>query len=142
MEARMTNFSELSSVWQHLHALAPEAFAPIANHDDLRRATAFLISLDHEIGEVPGHALASLANTVMQQIMVYEAEHFPIGDADGAAMLAFYLDCRGLTQQQVARATGISQGILSRLLNRKRQFTADHARTLGAFFKVGPGMFL
>jgi len=138
----MTNFSELSTAWEHLHALAPEVFTPLANDDDLKRATAFLKSLDREIGEAPGHPLAALADAMMTHIQAYEGERFPIPEVDGAAMLAFYLDQQGMTQEDVSRGSGISQGILSRLLNRKRPFTAHHARLLGTFFKVAPGVFL
>lgn len=138
----MTNFSELSRTWQQLHALAPEAFSPVENAEDLARATAFLKSLDREIGEIPGHPLADLANTVMHRILAYEAQHSPIPDADGPMMLAFYLEQKELTQQQVAEATGINQSTISQLLRRKREFTADHARALGKFFGVEAGMFL
>jgi HTH-type transcriptional regulator / antitoxin HigA len=138
----MTNFSELSATWQQLHSLAPEAFAPIQDDHDLLRATTFLRALDTEMGETPGHPLASLADAVMHQVTAYEAEHFPVPDADAAAMLAFYLGQRAMTQQELARATGISQGILSRLLNRRRAFTVEHARTLGAHFGVSPGNFI
>ncbi|GAA5514192.1 hypothetical protein Dcar01_02946 [Deinococcus carri] len=138
----MTNFSELSRTWQHLHALAPEAFAPIESGDDLARATIFLKALDAEIGETPGHPLADLADTLMHRIMAYEAEHFPVPKADGPAMLAFYLEQNNLTQQQLAEATGIQQSTLSQLLHRKRALTADHARALGRYFGVEAGLFL
>ncbi len=138
----MTNFTELSTAWQHLYTLAPEAFEPIQDEEALKRATAFLKSLDVEIGERRGHPLASLADAVMHQVMAYEEEHYPIPDADPAGMLAFYLEQRQVKQEEVAAGTGITQSVLSRLLNRKRPFTADHARSLGAFFKTDPSVFL
>jgi HTH-type transcriptional regulator/antitoxin HigA len=141
-EIDMTNFSEIASTVQHLQSLAPEAFMPIENDIDLERATAFLKALDAEKGETPGHPLAPLADRLMERIMAYEAVHFPVPDADGPVMLAFYLQQRGLTQQQLAAATGISQGLISLLLRRQRAFTAHHARTFGAFFQVNPGIFL
>lgn len=138
----MTNFAELSRTWQQLHALAPEAVEPIMNDEDLTRATAFLKAMDREMGEVAGHPLRGLADSLMHRIVAYEAEHFPVPDADGPMMLAFYLDQKNLTQQELAAATGINQSTLSQLLRRKRPFTADHARTLGRFFGVELGMFL
>jgi len=71
---------------------------------------------------------------LIECITAYEAQMFPIPDADPAEMLAFYLQQRQIAQEEVATDTGIPQSVLSRLLNRKRLFTADHARVLGAFF--------
>lgn len=138
----MTNFSEIARTFQYLQALAPEAFMLIETDADLERVTAFLKALDAEKGETPGHPLAPLADQLMERIMAYEAVHFPVLDADGPMMLAFYLEQRGLTQQQLAAATGLSQGSISLLLRRQRPLTADHARKLGAYFKVSPGLFL
>lgn len=138
----MTNFSELTTTLQHLRTLAPAAFMPIQNDDDLREVTAFLRNLDLEMGETPNPLLSPLAETVMHRIMAYEAERFPIEDVDGAAMLAFYIEQRDIRQEDVAQGTGITQSVLSRLLNRKRPITAEHARALGAFFHTNPGVFL
>ena len=138
----MTNFQDLTSAWQQLHGLAPEAFAPINTDADLHSATDFLRALDREMGEAAGHLLAPLADALMYRIQLYEAAHFPVPDADGPMMLAFYLDQKALTQQQLSAQTGIRQSTLSLLLNRKRPFTAAHARALGEYFGVAAGMFL
>ena len=138
----MTNFPEAIRTFEHLSALAPEFFMPIENDADLHRATAFLDAFDTDVkGEAP-HPLDPLADALMHRITAYEAEHFPIPDTDAASMLGFLMDQHGLTQQRLAQATGIQQTTISALLNRRRPFTADHARKLGAFFKVNPGVFL
>lgn len=138
----MTNFSELSSTFVQLQGLAPEAFAPITSEADLNRATAFLMSLDREIGETVGHPLAPLAETLMGRIMAYEAEHYPIPPAAPDMELRLLLKERGVTQQALAAATGIDQAQISKLAAGKRPFSAEHARRLGAFFGVKPGTFL
>lgn len=138
----MTNFPEVTRSFQELSALAPEFFMEIRNDDDLARATAFLYAFDFEVkGEEP-HPLDPLAELLMQRIVAYEAIHYPIPDAEGPDMLAFMMEQRPLTQKALAEATGIPQSTISDLVNRKRDFTADHARRLGAFFKVNPGLFL
>jgi HTH-type transcriptional regulator / antitoxin HigA len=138
----VTNFTDVAAATRHLQALAPEAFIPIESAADLARATAFLRALDREKGETPGHPLAPLADALMYRILAYEAQYSPIPDADGPMMLAFYLDQQQLTQQHLADATGIQQATISQLLRRKRNFTAAHARALGAFFGVNAGIFL
>lgn len=136
------NIPALTEAWQRVDHLAHIAVAPIETDAQLAEATAALEELLTGIGENAEHPLGDLARLLIERITRYEAQHHPIPDADGAAMLAFYLDQRGLTQQELAARTGISQGILSRLLNRKRAFTADHARTLGRALGVEPGVFL
>lgn len=138
----MTNFSELSSTFQQLQALAPEAFLPIASEADLEGATAFLQSLDREIGDTALHPLALLADTLMGRIMAYEAEHYPIPPAAPDMELRLLIKERGVTQQQLAAATGIHQAQISKLAGGKRAFTAEHARALGTFFGVSPAAFL
>lgn len=136
------NIPALTETWQSLDRLAHPAAAPIETDTQLAEATTLLEELLTEIGENPRHPLGNLARLLIDRITRYEAEHHPIPDADGAAMLAFYLDQRGLTQQQLAAATGLSQGTISRLLTRKRPLTADHARSLAQYFGVSPAIFL
>ena len=138
----MTNFPELSQTFQQLQGLAPEAFTPIASEADLISATAFLQSLDREIGDTLNHPLAPLAETLMQRIMAYEAEHHPIAPAAPDMELRLLMKERGVTQQALAAATGIDQAQISKLAAGKRAFSAEHARRLGAFFGVKPGAFL
>lgn len=138
----MTNFSELSQTFQQLQGLAPEAFMPIGSEANLISATAFLQSLDREIGERVGHPLAPLADTLMQRIMAYEAEHFPIPPAAADMELRLLMKERSVTQQALAAATGIDQAQISKLASGKRAFSAEHARRLAAFFDVKPGSFL
>lgn len=136
------NFAELTTTWQHLNELAPEAAMPITDSESLARVTAFLQSLDRTIGETPDHALAPLAGLVMERILAYEATHFKVDPVDGVTMLAFFMEQRGLTQLELAAATSLSQAVISRLLRGEREFTAKHARLLGEHFQIEPGLFL
>lgn len=138
----MTNFQELTRAVQHLHTLAPEVFAPITDDESLGRATAVLRGMDMEMGEDPAHPLRQVADQLMHKIVAYEAIHYPVPDSDGASTLKFMLEQHQVTQQQLADATGIKQETISALLSRKRKITADHARKLAGYFKVGVGAFL
>ena len=53
-----------------------------------------------------------------------------------------FMSERHVTQSALAEATGIAQAQISRLMNGKRAFTAEHARRLARFFQVGPEVFL
>ena len=132
------NIPRLRTAWNEIGGL----LAPITNAEELSQATENLEHLLDEIGEHAEHPLAGLAHLLIERVTAYEAQMFPIPDADPAEMLAFCLEQRQVKQEEVAAGTGIAQSVLSRLLNRKRPFTADHARSLGAFFKTNPSVFL
>lgn len=138
----MTNFSEAIRSFEQLHAAAPEFFMPIENDADLERATLFLQHFDFEVKGEAAHPLDPIADALMQRIMAYEREHSPIPVTDGASTLGFLIDQHQLTQQQLSEATGVQQTTISALINRRRAFTATHARKFGEYFGVKPGMFL
>ena len=140
----MTNYQELSQAWQTISGLAPELFLPITDEESLVRATEALEALGKEMNAsgLNPHPLDALSETVMQRIMAFEAEHFPIPPAAPDMELRLLLKEHGLTQQQLAAATGIHQAQISKLASGKRAFTADHARKLGAYFGVSPANFL
>ena len=137
----MTNFGEMTRSFLAFQTAAPEFFMEINGAQDLERATAFLYAFDEEKGEA-FHPLAPLADLLMQRIVAYEADHSPIPDADGPEMLAFLMEQQSMTQRELAQVTGIPQSTISDLVNRKRQFTADHLRKLATFFNVTPALFL
>jgi len=128
----------LRTAWNEIGVL----LAPITDAEGLAQATDNLEHLLNEIGENVEHPLGGLAQLLIERITAYEAQMFPIPDADPAEMLAFYLQQRQITQEEVTIGIGITQSVLSRLLNRKRPFTAEHARVLGAFFKTNPVVFI
>lgn len=134
--------AELQAAWARVDALAHDAITPIENDEQHARALELLEPVWDAVGEDPAHPLANLMALMIERIAAYEDKHHTLSEADGATMLAFYMDGRELTQGQVAAGTGISQGIISRLLNRRRPFTAEHARAFGRYFGVDPGLFL
>lgn len=138
----MTNFTEITRSFQELSGLAPEFFMDIRDDEALARATAFLYAFDFEVKGEGAHPLDPLAEMLMQRIAAYEAVHSPMPGADGPDMLAFLLQQRPLTQKALAAASGIPQSTISDLIHRRRAFTADHARRLGEYFGVNPGLFL
>lgn len=140
----MTNFSEAARNFEQLNAIAPEFFIEIRSEEDLKRATDFLYTFDKEVRGDPNqpkaHPLDPLASALMHRIMAYEEALMPPAAPD--MELRVLLEVNKLTQQQLAAATGIDQGMISKLASGKRSFTADHARKLGEYFGVNPGVFL
>lgn len=136
------NISAVTTAWQNLDRVAHDAVAPLKDEASYQRALEALDSLLHAVGEDENHPLGDLTEGLMQRVMAYEAEHHPVPPASPDMELRLLLKENGVTQQAVAAATGIPQGNLSRLASGKRAFTADHARKLGTYFGVNPGVFL
>ena len=128
----------MNETWSEIRPL----LAPIGNPEQLAQATANLESLLSEIGEDAQHPLGDLARLMIERVTGYETAAFPTEAADGAEMLAHYMQQHGETQEALAQATGIPQSVLSRLLGRKRPFTLSHARILAAHFKTAPAVFV
>src|SRR5207248_10140428 len=72
----------------------------------------------------------------------YEDEHVLIPDVSAADMLRHLIEAKGVTQQSVAAATGISNSTISALLSGKREMTRKHLEKLGSYFCVDPAVFL
>ncbi len=136
-----TDLSRLTDSWQDLSAQLPFS-VPIENDEQHARALAFLEPIWNEVGEDPNHPLGPLMQFLIELVQAYEIRNHPMSDATPAEMLAFLLEQRGVTQKQVEAGTGIPQGNLSKLLRGGRAFTAEHARKLGDYFRVNPGVFL
>ncbi|WP_261665525.1 type II toxin-antitoxin system HigA family antitoxin [Deinococcus sp. Marseille-Q6407] len=136
------DISELTVTWQRLHVLAHDAIAPITDEESYDRAIMALDALLKEVGEDETHPLADLVEGLIHRVTAYQeaAQHVP--PAAPEMQLRLLIQERGVTQQALSEATGIPQGNISNLIHGKRSFTVAHARTLGDYFGVNPGVFL
>jgi HTH-type transcriptional regulator/antitoxin HigA len=72
----------------------------------------------------------------------YEEEHHPMPKVSDARMLRHLLEARGVSQTEVARATGIVNSTISAVLKGGRQLTRDHIGRLASYFSIEPGVFI
>ena len=70
----------------------------------------------------------------------YEAEHYPVPDADPIDVLRFLLDQNGLSQREIAAELG-SESTVSLVLSGKRRLNRDHIARLSRRFHVSPSVF-
>ena len=70
----------------------------------------------------------------------YEAEHYPVPDADPADALRFLLDRNGLSQRDIAADLG-GESTVSLILAGKRQLNRNHIERLSRRFHVSPAVF-
>ena len=112
----------------------------IRNEREYNSAVKRLNELLDEIGDNEKHPLYSLLDTLGTLIHVYEEEHYPIPDATGAEVLRFLMDEHGLAQSDLPEVG--SQGVVSEILNNKRELNVRQIRFLAQRFKVSSAVFL
>lgn len=127
--------AEIQTHWANIAPLLT-----IRNEREYNTAVKRLNELLDEIGDNEKHPLYSLLDTLGTLIHVYEEEHYPIPDATGADMLRFLMDEHGLTQSDLPEVG--SQGVVSEILNNKRELNVRQIRLLAQRFKVSTAVFL
>ena len=111
-------------------------------HNDLEydRAVARLNSLIDEVGTNTAHPLYGLLDTLGIVIEAYEEQHYPIPDCSGVDMLLHFMDEYSLSQSDLPEIG--SQGVVSEIINGKRELNIRQIRALAKRFNVAPGVFL
>lgn len=112
----------------------------IRNKREYNVAVKRLNELLDEIGDNEKHPLYGLLDTLGTLIEIYEEEHYPIPDATGAEALRFLMDEHGLTQSDLPEVG--SQGVVSEILNGKRELNIRQVRFLAEKFKVSSAVFI
>ncbi len=112
----------------------------IRNESEYNAAVKRMNELLDEIGTNEKHPLYSLLDTLGTLIHAYEEEHFPIPESTGAEILRFLMDENGMTQSDLSEVG--SQGVVSEILNRKRELNVRQIRILAKKFKISPAAFV
>ena len=112
----------------------------IRTEDELDEATKVIHSLIDQDKLSPAEdEYLDVLSTLVEE---YEDEHYPIEDVSDAAMLAYFLELREVTQTQLAAAVGIATSTISEILSGKRKLTRGQIEKLSAYFHVSPGVFM
>lgn len=124
---------QLLTAWLALQEAAP--VAPIRSKKHHAQMLELYDELVARVGENRSHPLAGLLDIVIALIKDHEAENSPIADASPREALRFLMEQHGLRQADLAKELG-SQGIVSEILNGKREINVRQARALARRFKV------
>ena len=122
----------------HWNSIAP--LLTIRNEREYNGAVKRLNELLDEIGDNEKHPLYSLLDTLGTIIHVYEEEHYSISEATGTEVLRFLMDEHGLSQSDLPEVG--SQGVVSEILNGKRELNVRQIRSLAEKFKVSSAVFV
>jgi HTH-type transcriptional regulator/antitoxin HigA len=112
----------------------------VRNEREYNAAVKRMNELLDEIGTDEKHPLYSLLDTLGTLIHVYEEEHFPMPESKGADVLRFLMEEHGLTQSDLPEVG--SQGVVSEILNGKRELNVRQIRALANKFKISPATFV
>ncbi|MEI7014979.1 helix-turn-helix domain-containing protein [Leptospira licerasiae] len=99
-----------------------------------------LDELIDEVGNNERHPLAPLMETVGNLIEEYEKDNFEYIDAGPIEVLKYLMEENGLTQKDMSELG--SQGVVSEILNGKRDLNIRQIKALGKKFKVSPAVFI
>src|SRR3990172_4127247 len=126
---------DLQSHWANIRPLLT-----IRNEREYDSAIKRLNALLDEIGDNERHPLYGLLDTLGTLIHVYEEKHHPVPDCTGADMLRFFMEEHGLSQSDLLEIR--SAGVVSEILNGKRELNVRQIRRLAKRFQVSPAVFI
>ena len=112
----------------------------IRNEREYELAVKRLNSMLDEIGTNERHPLYALLATLGTLVHAYEEKHHPMPECGGADMLRFFMEEYGLTQSDLPEVG--SQGVVSEILNGKRELNVKQIRALASRFRVSPAVFI
>ena len=114
---------------------------PIRTEVDYDAAVASLNALLDAGAADETHPLADLAATLGELIGDYDDAYYPAKDVAPSEMLRFLMDQHGLKQTDLAEELG-SQGVVSEVLNGKRELNLRQMRALAGRFAVPVAAFI
>lgn len=140
MEALMDRavVAEITSHFQALSAIVP--LHTIQSAQDYDAAVASLNQLLDAGAANEQHPLADLVNTLGALISEYDDAQYPPQDVSPVAMLRFLMEQNQLTQSSLPEIG--SQGVVSEILNGKRDLNVRQIKSLSHRFHVPASVFV
>jgi HTH-type transcriptional regulator/antitoxin HigA len=136
--ARNHYLEETISHWKHI---APIIHEP-QNHIEYEQLANMLDQLLDRVGDNESHELMSLVDVISHMISMYDESHQePLQQGSGIDALKFLMEQHGLGQGDLKNEIG-SQGVVSEILNGKRQLNLSHIKKLALRFGVKPATFI
>jgi len=127
---------DIAKVWPGIQNI----FSVPHSRKEYNKLSRLLDSLIDEVGEDESHPLASLMETLGSLIESYEIRNLPDLEGDMIHTLKMLMREHGLKQTDLAEIG--SQGVVSEILSRKRQFNIRQVKLLSARFNVSPAVFI
>ena len=138
-DQRKTETADLVAAWRQLRQRAQ--IGVIQSKSQYDAMVDLLNSLIDVIGDDEGHELSDLLDVVGALIENYEQDNVRIPSLSPRETLKFLMEQHGLKQSELREELG-SQGVVSEILNGRREINARQAKALATRFNVSPLVFL
>jgi HTH-type transcriptional regulator / antitoxin HigA len=112
---------------------------PIRTHEEYDAAVAAMNKLLDTAAADEQHPLADLVATLGALIGDYDDQHCPRPDVSGADMLKFLMEQHGLKQGDLPEIG--TQGVVSEIINGKREINLRHVKQLKQRFGISADAF-
>lgn len=113
---------------------------PIRTDSDYRRAMRQISRLmSAEKLSRAESQLLELLSTLAEQ---YESQEYPAPKNPQSELLQHLIDARGVSQAEVARATGIPRSLITNVLKGRRGVSQTNVARLARYFHVSPAVFI
>lgn len=130
--------AEVTAHFQALKSVIP--LHPIRSESDYDFAVAKLNQLLDAGAADESHVLADLANTLGTLVGAYDDAHHPAADVSATDMLRFLMEQHRLSQSDLPELG--TQGVVSELLNGKRELNLRQVKALAQRFHIPAGAFI
>ena len=117
-----------------------EQYLSIHTKQDYENAIIALNGLLDEVGDNEKHPLFGFIEILGIVIENYEAEHHGWDDTSDVNVLKYLMEEHNLKQDDLPEIG--SQGVVSEILNGKRQLNVNQIKKLSERFNVSPAVFL
>ncbi len=134
-----SEIDKITKRYQALCQLVP--LKPITRKAEYEAAIGHLNRLLDAGGANQAHPLAGLVELLGEVIHSYEKRQAPMPEADPGKVLRYLMDEHGLKQTDLKDDLG-GQGIVSEILNGKREINIRQAKKLATRFSVSPAVFV
>ncbi len=126
---------------QHWKHISPVIHEP-QNADDYDKLSSLLDTLLDMVGENESHELIGLVDVISHMIASYDEENYGQFDrVTGVDALKFLMEQHHLKQTDLKSEIG-SQGVVSEILNGKRQLNVVQIKKLSERFHVSAATFI
>jgi HTH-type transcriptional regulator / antitoxin HigA len=132
------DMQHLLPAWEQFRAATD--ISPIRDEGHYARMTKILECLLDEAGSDESHPIMGLVDIVADLIDDYESEFQPLPQTNGVDALKFLMEQHKLKQADLCEIG--SQGVVSEILNGKRELNLRQVRALSERFGVSADTFL
>jgi HTH-type transcriptional regulator/antitoxin HigA len=141
MERRsMTNLTPNLAATIKVWPAVSRVVTTLRTEEQYNKAVKLLDELIDRVSEKPNDTMDSLIDMLGTLIEAYENKHVPEPVGDPISSLRHFMEEHNLRQSDLPEIG--SQGVVSEILNGKRQLNVAQIKALSKRFKVSPAVFI